>query len=53
MIYTWKIYVNGEYKGDVRSITEYHARNWYYMKQGGASRYSGVGMQHITAVKKG
>ena len=53
MIYTWKIFVNGEYKCDIRSMSEYHARHWYYMKHGGASKYSGIGFDQIKAIRVG
>lgn len=47
----WEIFVNGISKGFVRALTENDARNQYYMKYGGASRYSGIGMNNIKAVK--
>ena len=51
MIFIWEIFVNGESKGYVRSMSEYSAREQYYMKHGGASRYSGTGMDSIKAVR--
>lgn len=53
MIYTWKIFVNDVYQGDIRSISEYHARQWFYMKHGSASKYSGIGFDQIKAVRVG
>lgn len=51
MIFFWEIFVNGISKGYVRSMSEYSAREQYYMKHGSASRYSGIGMDNITAVR--
>ena len=51
MIYTWEIFVNDKSMGFIRSLTEYHARNWYYMKHGSASKYSGIGFDQIKAVR--
>jgi hypothetical protein len=51
MIFIWEIFVNGVSKGYVRSISESGAREQYYMKHGGASRYSGTGMNSIKAVR--
>jgi len=51
MIFIWEIFVNGVSKGYVRAMSEYSAREQYYMKHGGASRYSGIGMDNIQAFK--
>jgi len=51
MIYNWEIFVKGVSKGYVRAMSEYSAREQYYMKHGGASRYSGTGMDQIKAVR--
>jgi len=51
MINTWEIFVHGISKGFVRSISEYHARQWYYMNHGSGSRYSGISFDEIKAVK--
>ena len=51
MIFIWEIFVDGVSKGYVRSMSEYSAREQYYMKYGGASRYSGIGMDSIEAVR--
>lgn len=51
MIYIWEIFVNGASKGYVRAMSEYSAREEYYMKHGGASRYTGIGLSSIKAVK--
>lgn len=52
MIYTWEIFVDGISKGFIRSISEYHARYWYYMNYGSASLYTGVGFDQIKAVRQ-
>ena len=49
MIYIWEIFVKGESKGFVRTMTEHQARYQYYMKHGGASAYSGLGLDQIEA----
>ena len=49
MIYIWEIFVDNKSKGFVRSMTEYGAREAYYMQYGSASRYSGIGMDQIEA----
>jgi len=51
MIFIWEIFVKGESKGYVRAMSEYSAREQYYMKHGSASRYSGTGMNQIKAVR--
>lgn len=51
MIFTWEIFVKGVSKGYVRSISQSGARDQYYMQHGGASRYSGVGLNQIKAVR--
>ena len=51
MIYIWEIFVKGVSKGYVRSMTENGAREQYYMKHGGASLYSGVGLNQVSAVR--
>ena len=51
MIFIWEIFVNGVSKGYVHAMGEYSAREQYYMKHGGASRYSGIGMNSIKAVR--
>lgn len=51
MFFMWEIYVNGERSGFVRAMTEDQARTVYYAQHGGASRYSGIGMGQIKAVK--
>lgn len=51
MIFIWEIFVNNVSKGFVRSMSESDARQQYYMKHGGASRYSGVGLDQIKAVR--
>jgi len=48
MIFIWEVFVKGESKGYVRAMTESSAREQYYMKHGGASRYTGIGMDQIT-----
>jgi hypothetical protein len=48
MIFIWEVFVDGVSKGYVQSMTEHGAREQYYMKHGGASRYSGIGMDQIT-----
>ena len=51
MLYTWKIVVNGEVKGVVRSMTKEGAIEQYYMTYGSASAYSGIGRRNISAIK--
>ena len=52
MIYRWKIFVNGEFTGIVLpAMTEHSARERYHMHFGSASRYSGLGIDQISAVK--
>jgi len=51
MIFIWEIFVNGVSKGYVRAMSEYSAREQYYMKHGGASRYTGTGLDSIKAVR--
>ena len=51
MIFIWEIFVKGVSKGYVRAMTEHSAREQYYKKHGGASRYSGVGLDSIQAFK--
>jgi hypothetical protein len=51
MLYTWKIVVDGEVKGVVRSTTEQGAIDQYYMTYGSASAYSGLGRRNISAIK--
>jgi len=51
MIYIWEIFVSGSSKGYVRAMSEYSAREQYYMKHGGASRYTGTGLDSIKAVR--
>lgn len=48
----YEIYVHGISKGYVRAFSEYSAREQYYMKYGGASRYSGIGMDAIKVIKR-
>jgi len=51
MICIWEIFVNNVSKGYVRAMNEHSAREQYYMKHGSASRYTGVGMDSIKAVR--
>ena len=51
MLYSWKIVVNGEVKGVVRSTTKEGAIQQYYMTYGSASAYSGTGRRNISAIK--
>ena len=51
MIFFWEIFVNDVSKGYVRAMTERDARNQYYMRHGSASRYTGIGLDNITAVR--
>ena len=51
MIQQWQIFVDGEFKAVVRSITEEGAIEFWYLQFGGASKYSGISRDSITAVK--
>ena len=49
MIYTWQIFVDGESKGFIEAMTEYSACEKFYLKHGGSSLYTGIGMSQIKA----
>ena len=49
MIFIWEIFVKGQSKGYVHSMSEYSAREQYYMQHGGASAYSGLSLHQIEA----
>ena len=51
MLYTWSILVDGVIKATVRSISEQGAIQQFYMTYGSASRYSGIGLGQIKAVR--
>ena len=47
----WNIFVNGVFYGTARSITRRGAIDQFYNKHGGASKYSGIAYNSITAEK--
>ena len=47
----YAIMVGGQQVAIINAFSEYGAREAYYMKHGSASRYSGLGMSQIQAVK--
>lgn len=49
MIYTWNIFYDGKYLGQVRAFSESSAIHTAYMKTGGASAYSGRASRLYTA----
>jgi hypothetical protein len=51
MIYTWEIYVAGEYRATVRSITKNGAIDFWFNHFGSASKYTGIGRDQIEAVR--
>lgn len=51
MIHEWEIFVNGESKAFVSGVTEYGVIQQYFMRYGGASKYSGIAMDQIEAVR--
>ena len=51
MLYTWSILVDGVMVATVRSISEQGAIQQYYMTYGSASRYSGIGLGKLSAVR--
>jgi len=53
MIFQWQIFVNGENRGTVKSITKQGAIDFWFKHFGSASRYSGIGPDQIEAVRLG
>mgnify|MGYP001034812920 CR=1 FL=1 len=52
MIYTWEIYTDtGTFLGYEYSISENGAKQAAFNKHGSASRYTGIGMENITATR--
>lgn len=51
MIHEWEIFVDGESKGFAAGVTEYGVIRQYFMRYGGASKYTGIGFDQIEAVK--
>ena len=51
LIYQWQIFVNGENRCTVSSITEQGAIDFWFMHFGSASKYSGIGRDQIEAVR--
>lgn len=51
MIFQWQIFVDGEFKATVSSITEQGAIDFWYMHFGGASKYTGLGRDQIEAIR--
>lgn len=51
MFHLYEIYVRGMATGVcVHALSEFSAREQYYMRHGGSSAYSGIGMNNISAV---
>jgi hypothetical protein len=48
MIYTWNVYYDNEYLGQVQGMSEDDACNRAYMAWGSASRYSGRSFEKFT-----
>ena len=53
MIFQWQIFVNGENRGTVKSITKQGAIDFWFNHFGSANRYSGIGPDQIEAVRLG
>ena len=51
MIFQWQIFVNGENRCTVSSITEQGAIDFWFNHFGSASKYSGIGRDQIKAIK--
>jgi hypothetical protein len=51
VIFQWQIFVNGENRCTVRSITEQGAIDFWFNHLGGASKYTGVGRDQVKAVR--
>ena len=51
MMFLWAVKVNGITHAIVPSISEQAAIELFYIKQGGASRYSGIAHDSITATR--
>ena len=51
MIHQWQIFVNGEFRAVVRSLTEQGAIDFWFMHFGSASKYTGIGRDQIEAIK--
>jgi hypothetical protein len=51
MIFTYKIYLNDNFLGYEYAISEYSARQKAFNINGSASRFTGIGMENIKAVR--
>ena len=51
MIFQWQIFVDGEFRATVSSITEQGAIDFWFNHFGGASRYTGIGRDQIEAIR--
>ena len=51
MIFTYKIYLGDNFLGYEYAISEYSARQKAFNIHGSASRFTGVGMDNIKAVR--
>jgi hypothetical protein len=51
MIFTYKIYIGDNFLGYEYAMTEQSAREKAFMIHGSASRYTGAGMDDITATR--
>ncbi len=50
MIYTWEIHTDtGVFLGYEYSISEHGAKQAAFNRRGSASKYTGIGMENITA----
>lgn len=47
----WNIFVNGVFYGTAQSLTRKGAIDQFYSQHGGASKYSGIAYNSITAEK--
>ena len=51
MIFTYKIYIGDNFLGYEYAMTEYSARQKAFNINGSASKFTGVGMEDITATR--
>ena len=51
MIFTYKIYLDDNFLGYEYAMSEYSARQKAFNVHGSASRFTGVGMDNIRAVR--
>jgi len=51
MIFQWQIFITGEKRCTVSSITEQGAIDFWFNHFGSASKYSGIGRDQVEAVR--